>query len=520
MNIIRKKQKDQDVDPLLSIFDSIFDEIIVLDKNYRIIDVNKTFCLKYGVSKDETIGRKCYEVTHNREKNCKAPECKCPVEDVLKTGQFSETIHIHNINGEEMYVELLAYPIKTKDGKIKQIVKIGRDITERKKIEQEIKQSELNMKTILSNVDDSIIVISKDHKILYMNRKAEEEFGSHLSGNICYNVLMNRDKVCENCTFTKLTTSNNRVINFESKIIEPLTNENKFYEYRCTPIANFNGQPAIVDIIRDITYRKNAEKILIDSEKKFREAYNRANFYKDLFAHDINNIFQSIESSMELLSLYLKDFKRNENIEELINIAIEQVIRGANLVSNVRKFSEIEESGLSITSIEVNEVLKRVIQYVIKSYHGKKINIQVYPPNKKFYVKANDLLLDVFENILINAIRHNNHQIIEIIIKVSKVQKNNIKYLKLEFIDNGIGIPDNMKEKIFLRAEKKVRNNISMGLGLSLVKKIIEEYNGQIWVEDRVKGDYREGSKFIILIEISFPKMNMDILSKININIY
>ncbi|MFX1322778.1 MAG: PAS domain S-box protein [Promethearchaeota archaeon] len=502
----------------MSIFDSIFDEISILDKNYRIIDVNKTFCLKYGVSKEEAIGRKCFKLTHNREKICKPPECKCPVENVLKTGQFSEAVHIHHINGEEMYVKLLAYPIKTKDGEIKQIIKIGRDITERKKIEQEIKQSESNMNSILSNVNDSIIVISKDYKILYMNRKAEEEFGCHLRGNICYSVLMNRDKVCEHCTFNKLI-NNYDVIRFEKEFIDPMTYEEKCYEYNCTPIGNFNGQPAIIDIIRDITYRKNTEKILIDSEKKYREAYTRVNFYKDLFTHDINNIFQIIESSMELLSLYLKDFKRKENIDELINIAIEQVIRGANLVSNVRKLSEIEESGIYITSIEVNEVLKRSIQYVIKSFQGKKINIQVDLPNKKFYVKANDLLLDVFENILINAIRHNNNQIIEIIIKVSKEQKNNIKYLKLEFIDNGIGIPDNMKEKIFLRAEKKVRNSINLGLGLSLVKKIIEEYNGQIWVENRVKGDYNEGSKFIILIEIGFPQMYNDILNGLNVNI-
>ena len=496
------------------IFDSIFDEIMILNTNYEILDVNKTFCLKYGVSKEEAIGKKCYKLTHGLEKICKPPECKCPVEDVLKTGQFSESIHIHHINGEKMYVELLAYPIKTMDGKIKQIVKIGRDITERKKIEQEIKESEEKLNLILSNVNDSVIVISKDLKILYMNKKAEEEFGSHLIGNICYKVLMNRDKICEHCSFNKLINFYGD-LRFEKEFIDPMTYEKKYFEYSCTPILYYDGQPAIIDIIRDITYKKNEERILIDSEKKYREAYNRANFYKDVFVHDINNIFQIIQSSMEFFSLYQKDSKIRETIDELISITIEQVRRGANLVSNVRKLSEIEETGSYITSIEVSEILKHTIQYIIKSFQGKNINIKVEPPNEKFYVKANDLLLDVFENIIINAIRHNDNQIIEIIIKISKEQKNGCEYLKLEFIDNGIGVPDNRKEKIFQRAEKTDRNSNGMGLGLSLVKKIIERYKGQIWVEDRLKGDYNKGSKFVILIEVTFPPIYNDIINVI-----
>ncbi|MFX1322779.1 MAG: PAS domain S-box protein [Promethearchaeota archaeon] len=311
-----EKQKSQEIEYLTLIFDSIFDEITVLDKHYRITDVNKTFCRKYSVSKEEVIGRKCFKLTHNREKICKPPECKCPVENVLKTGQFSEAVHIHHINGEEMYVKLLAYPIKTKDGEIKQIIKIGRDITERKKIEQEIKQSESNMNSILSNVNDSIIVISKDYKILYMNRKAEEEFGCHLRGNICYSVLMNRDKVCEHCTFNKLI-NNYDVIRFEKEFIDPMTYEKKYFEYNCTPILNFDGQQAIIDIIRDITDRKNIEEkfrnlvenfpysiILLDFNKKIYDCNSLAKIYlnkpkEELKGKSFFNIFQINENQLD-----------------------------------------------------------------------------------------------------------------------------------------------------------------------------------------------------------------------------
>ncbi|MFX1573703.1 MAG: PAS domain S-box protein [Promethearchaeota archaeon] len=311
-----ENKRIQDIDYLTLIFDSIFDEITVLDKNYRIIDVNKTFCLKYGVSKKEAIGRKCYKLTHNRKKICRPPECKCPVESVLRTGQFCEVIHTHHINGEEAYVELLAYPLKTKDGKIEEIVKIGRDITERKKIEQEIKESEAKLNLILSNVNDSIIVISKDHRILYLNRKAEEEFGSHLSGNICYNVLMNRENVCEHCTFNKLT-NNYDVIRFEKEFIDPMTYEKKYFEYNCTPTFNFNGQQAIIDIIRDITDRKNIEEkfrnlvenfpypiILLDLNKNVHDCNSLAKIYlnkpkEELKGKSFFDIFQINENQLD-----------------------------------------------------------------------------------------------------------------------------------------------------------------------------------------------------------------------------
>ena len=74
------------------------------------------------------------------------------------------------------------------------------------------------------------------------------------------------------------------------------------------------------------------------------------------------------------------------------------------------------------------------------------------------------------------------------------------KFYKLEFMDNGIGIFDENKESIFQRGNKKDKKARGMGIGLSLVKKIIESYDGKIWVENRIKNNYEQGSNFIILI--------------------
>lgn len=73
-------------------------------------------------------------------------------------------------------------------------------------------------------------------------------------------------------------------------------------------------------------------------------------------------------------------------------------------------------------------------------------------------------------------------------------------FVKIEFEDNGIGIQDYRKDKIFLEGYKKLKGAKGMGVGLSLITKIINSYKGKIWVQDRIKGDHSKGSNFIVII--------------------
>jgi len=145
-------------------------------------------------------------------------------------------------------------------------------------------------------------------------------------------------------------------------------------------------------------------------------------------------------------------------------------------------------------------ILDKSITFLRNIFQNKDVNIQLNLPNEKLFLQANELLQDVFENILINAVRYNESSTFEIIIKISKTEENGIKYGKMEIIDNGIGIEDVRKEKIFQRSYTKDKNVRGMGLGLSLVYKIIKSYKGKIWVENRVIHDYSQGSNFIVLI--------------------
>ncbi len=263
-------------------------------------------------------------------------------------------------------------------------------------------------------------------------------------------------------------------------------------------------EKALIDALTErlgrIIQRMEVEQKLKESEEKYRVAYNRAEFYKDIFTHDINNILQNMKSSMELLSTFKNMLEKSDEVNELTNIIEEQIVRGSKLAWNIRKLSQIEETESSLEPVEIFQVLKEAINFIQKSYHNKEIDIQIDSQIKQGFVQANELLLDLFENILFNAVKHNENPKIEISVKISKVDKDRKKYVKFEFLDNGIGVPDALKKHLFKDILSIKRKTKGMGLGLLLVSKILSIYEGQISVEDKIKGDPSKGSNFIILL--------------------
>ena len=263
---------------------------------------------------------------------------------------------------------------------------------------------------------------------------------------------------------------------------------------------NLNNESHLIIIANDITERKKAEERLGDSEEKYRKAYYQTNLYRDVFAHDLNNMLQNINSSAELSSLYLNNPEKLHTVKELNEITREQVKRGQTLINNIRKITEIDESDIQLDKINLVKPLEKAIDILKASYQTRDINIQVNENFKKIFGRANSLLLDVYENLLINAVEHSENPKIEIIIDITLEDVENKKYIKMEFKDNGIGISDYRKKSIFEKGIRKDKRSKGMGLGLSLVKKIIDSFNGKIWVENKIKGDYSKGSNFVVLI--------------------
>jgi signal transduction histidine kinase len=238
----------------------------------------------------------------------------------------------------------------------------------------------------------------------------------------------------------------------------------------------------------------------IEFENDYREAYYRTKCLKGIFTHDISNLFQIISNSVELCGLLLREKMNMEEISDYFDLIGQQLNRGKKLINNVRKLSQLEEYEMPLKPIEILNTLKNAIEFTQNSFPGKIIDIKIVSEEENLYVIANELLADIFENLFMNSINYNRNKIIKITVYVSMMEENYNKYIKLEFKDNGIGLDDSQKENIFQGMKYQSRLSKGMGIGLSLVGKLITLYGGSIYVKDRIKGDHTQGSNFILLI--------------------
>ncbi len=392
--------------------------------------------------------------------------------------------------------------IKDKEANNIGILSSGQDITDQKKAGQKLIESERKYRNLFDNSPYIIALIDKNAKIIELNSKIEDILRFKRSELIGRNFLG-----LEIFDKNLLPLIKDRISSFSKGIILPpfeVLVERKdgrkvWLLSQMNPVKMDNEYYALT-VVSDITDKRKNEIKLLKSENKFRKAFNRAEFYKDLFTHDINNILQNIKSANDLFQTFKNKPEQMKTIEEINVIINEQVIRGANLVSNIQKLSLLEEFREKINSIKFNFLLESAILYVKRIFQEREIRINVYSFDKELCISANEFILDVFETILINAVKYNKNPIIEIEIIINKDEIDKNPYIKFQFLDNAMGIRDERKEIIFQRVQDKKLIGSGMGLGLSLVKNIIQSYHGRIWVENRIKGDHSKGSNFIILI--------------------
>ncbi|MHA1933052.1 MAG: sensor histidine kinase, partial [Promethearchaeota archaeon] len=193
----------------------------------------------------------------------------------------------------------------------------------------------------------------------------------------------------------------------------------------------------------------------------------RDNLLSNLLIHDLNQILQNIRTSSELTDLYINDPKLSHKVKGLIETIKQQAARGFRLISNIHQLSQLEKDQLNLHKIEVCDLLKTAINFV-KTPLQDNVTFKINSTFKEYYVFANNLLQDVFENLLINSVIHNKNPNIEISIKTSEVNKGKKKYLKMEFLDNGIGIADVKKKSLFNQKAINLSKGKSMGFGLFL----------------------------------------------------
>ncbi|MBY8988741.1 MAG: PAS domain S-box protein, partial [Candidatus Lokiarchaeota archaeon] len=366
--------------------------------------------------------------------------------------------------------------------------------------EQKLKESEEKYKYLFEDAQVGLYWSSiSDGKILECNETFAKLFGY---------------KTREECLTDYIATEHYVDLHQRFEILEAIRTNKEVRGYEIL-VTKRNGTPIWISISArmfenenriegaaiDITKRKKAEQELKESEERYRKAYDKADFFKDLLAHDVSNILNNINASVQLMNIWNGDYDISKKEREMIEIIKQQLERGASLVSNVRKLSEIEEAEINIKSLDVKNILENIIEDLRSRFHERELKISFNDTQEIINVMGGELLIDAFENLLINGVIHNDSEKISLWINLSKVYREGKNFVKIEFKDNGLGIIEERKKTIFIRNYEKDRSTGGMGIGLSLVKNIINSYGGQVCLENRVMGDYSRGSNFIILLK-------------------
>jgi signal transduction histidine kinase len=140
---------------------------------------------------------------------------------------------------------------------------------------------------------------------------------------------------------------------------------------------------------------------------------------------------------------------------------------------------------------------------VLRNRPDKPVKFELKLPAARCFVSGNELIEEIFSNILRNAVDYDPHDKIVIDISVGEFMIEPRKYWCVSIADNGIGIPDSKKNVVFGRLGAGQEHPPASGLGLSIVRAIVEAYHGLVWVEDRVRGDPSKGSVFRVALPMA-----------------
>jgi len=378
--------------------------------------------------------------------------------------------------------------------------KLNKKMLELLKTQDQLKMPERKYRTIIEYMGEGYYEVDLKGNYVYVNAKfcqiidySKKEliganFRSFFEKKTCEEIYKRFNKVFKTgtplppSTEVKVVSNKKKILYFEGLV-------DLLYDSKGNKIGFFG-------FVRDVTDRVETERKLKESEKRYKKAYSRAEFYQDILAHDINNILHSANLSLELMEISLSDNGMLfEELQEFISILKRQIESGSSLISKVRHLSKIERQELLKNPVDLEELITTSIDNIMKLYHNQNITINYDSLEESLIVEAGDLIGIAFENLMRNGIEHNKNTHKILTIDVSREQKDNHSEILINFIDNGIGILDDLKSLIFKRGFK---NNGGKGIGLTLVQKIIDSYGGSIEVKNRIPADYSKGSIFIV----------------------
>jgi signal transduction histidine kinase len=229
------------------------------------------------------------------------------------------------------------------------------------------------------------------------------------------------------------------------------------------------------------------------------ESRHSAEFYTDLLSHDIKNFNQAILGYLDLLKVTMN---RPEQLAMVSKLS-DQVMHVSRLATDVRTMSRLTWGEVSLVRGDLGAVLADCMTSVPQYYLGRRISFKHSVEPGRHVVMADELLKELFVNILTNAVKYDLHEPVEIDVSAENIARDGAELVVVSVADRGQGVPDDMKDKIFERFSRSDTRKKGSGLGLHIVRMLVRRYHGRVWVEDRVKGDHVQGAVFKVELPLA-----------------
>ncbi len=522
-------EREKSLERLATVVRDSNDAIILFDLNGVILQWNHGAEQMYGYSEKDALGINILTIVPENKR-----ELDRGMMNRLRRGELVKSLETQRQtkDGRILEVWLTITVLYDEAGKSYAIATTERDITERNKLEKSLER----LATVVRDSNDAIILFDLNGDILQWNHGAEQMYGYSEKDALGINILnivpedkREKDKEMMNSLRrgelvksleTQRQTKDGRILEVWLTITVLYDDAGKSYAIATTERDITERNKIKVDLIqareslehkvqertRELEKANLGLKALAEERKQAEDesvkAKEQTQLYLDLMSHDINNLNQTAIGFLEL-ALNTLESKKMIALDNklLIEKPFKALTDSTALIDNVRKLQRLMEEGVKTKPIDISEILKGLnVRSLYPEGRDITINIQPVP---HYMVEANELLHDVFSNLITNAIKHSEEgKPVTVDVKVEPVKENGQLFYKCIVEDNGPGIPDEMKTKLFHRFQRGVTKTQGKGLGLYLVRTLVEGYHGKVWVEDRVEGDHTKGARFVVLLPV------------------
>ena len=375
----------------------------------------------------------------------------------------------------------------------------------------EVRGLQEKQRAILDGISDAVIVLDNNLNVIWANKIAKDQYG-FTPGKKCYEAYKGKKELCFDC-ITKKTFKDGIVRSSEEEAI--LKNGRHFnFILSCSPIRDSQGEIiSVVEVFHDITERKkdqeklkkhqeHLEELVEERTRELKEAQGKLIRKEKLavigqlagsMGHELRNPLGVIGNSIYYLNMILKH--PDEKVLKHLNILRREIKRSDNIVSDLLDFSRVQSSLL--TKSNLNTLIKDTTAEIKMP---EQINLETELDEKLPQIPLDpEKIKQVIHNMISNAIGAISGQG-----KLKIKTRGSDDFVEMIFHDSGEGIPQENLNKIFEPLFTSKAKGI--GLGLPIVKNIIDHHNGKIEVESEVG----KGTTFIIKLPIKMQKKEGD----------